>query len=68
MTSASLQGLGAALERQGRKRVWLAKQLGVSRMTLWRWESGAEPIPVERQRQIAELLGEPIEAIFGAAA
>jgi DNA-binding XRE family transcriptional regulator len=50
--------LKAAIEQSGRKRKWLAEQLGVTRMTLHRYEHGEYPIPSEKQDDLRRLLPE----------
>lgn len=49
--------LDAILRRQGRKRVWLALRLGVTRSTVSRWLHGRVPFPVARVPELAEALG-----------
>ena len=46
-----------ALEEQGRKKVWLAQQLGKSKSQLSHWFSGYRPIPEEDEKKALELLG-----------
>jgi predicted transcriptional regulator len=37
----------------------LAAWLGVSRMTIWRWEAGRTPIPAEIARAVSDAATEP---------
>ncbi len=45
----------------------LAEELGVSRMLVSQWKSGAKPCPPEEQARLAELVGlDPLAALVGA--
>lgn len=46
---------------------WLAERVGVDRSLLYRWLIGVRPIPEHRQRQIAALLGMPVEQVVSGA-
>lgn len=48
--------LKRAIEASGRKRKWLAEQLGVSRVTLHRYEHGMQAVPEDRQAVLTELV------------
>jgi ribosome-binding protein aMBF1 (putative translation factor) len=49
----------ATLEAQGRKKAWLAKQLGVSAQMVNHYRARTSPMPAERIRRACELLGLP---------
>lgn len=46
-----------ALADRDRSRSWLARQIGVSRMSMSRWLREEEPMPEDRAKQIADVLG-----------
>lgn len=50
-------GLAQVLERQGRRRDWVAQQLGIDPTTVSRWCLGQRELPPERVPQLAALLG-----------
>jgi transcriptional regulator with XRE-family HTH domain len=43
-----------------------AKELGVSLVSLWRWEAGKHIPPIEKIRELAELYGVPVGRIMKA--
>lgn len=45
-----------ALDEQDRSQAWLARQIGVSRMSMSRWLRGEEPMPEDREKQIVDVL------------
>ena len=45
------------LEVQGRRLIWVAARLGVDASTVSRWRSGERPIPEQRLKQLASVLG-----------
>jgi transcriptional regulator with XRE-family HTH domain len=58
---------------QGAKRVRIAagftlksaaKELGVSVVTLWRWEAGKQTPSIEKIRELAELYGVPVRRLI----
>lgn len=44
----------------------LAHSAGVTRMTLWRWESGFADVPSRRVRPLARALGVGVETVLEA--
>jgi len=58
--------LGAVLDAQGRRLVWVAGQLGVDSSTISRWRSGDRPIPERRRAQLAAILGVDAADLLGA--
>lgn len=48
--------LARTLDRQGRRALWVARQIQVHRNTVSRWVNGREAIPPARVTQLAELL------------
>lgn len=46
-----------ALDEQERSASWLAKKIGVSRMSMSRWLRKTESLPADRADQIADVLG-----------
>lgn len=56
--AAHPNNLKRAIESSGRKRKWLAEQLGVSRVTLHRYEHGMYRVPAEHQETLLRLLPE----------
>jgi hypothetical protein len=44
------------LKRRERSGAWLAKQIGVSRMSMSRWLRKTESLPLDREKQIAAVL------------
>lgn len=63
VTRVATTRLEEVLVAQGRSRVWLSAQLGVSRQVVHRWLKGLEPMPRARAERAAVLLGVPIEEI-----
>jgi transcriptional regulator with XRE-family HTH domain len=62
-----MEKLGEELKQkrlaEGRSRAWVAAELGVSQLTIMRWEYG-ETVPQERFHMgIAEFLGRPVEEV-----
>lgn len=55
MTTSTRFGL--LIEAQGRRKDWIASNLGVSQGTVSRWCSGERVIPPARVRELADLLG-----------
>lgn len=49
--------LARVLEVQGRRLIWVAARLGVDASTVSRWRSGERPIPEQRLKQLASVLG-----------
>jgi hypothetical protein len=52
-----IQAIHKALDEQERSGAWLARQIGVSRMSMSRWLREEEPLPEDREKQIADVLG-----------
>lgn len=48
---------GRLLKSQGRRRDWVAQNLGVTYSAVYRWCSGERVIPPARVRELADLLG-----------
>lgn len=55
--------LGEILESEGRKQVWLADQIGVTRALVSSWCNGLH-VPEDRRPAIAEALGREIADVF----
>lgn len=53
--------LGELLEHQGRKPIWLAGKLGISRHYISKMINNERPIPDEVAERSADLLGVPVE-------
>jgi len=51
-----IKAIHKALEGQERSAAWLARQIGVSRMSMSRWLREDEPLPEDREKQIADVL------------
>ena len=54
------------LEHQGRTATYMARQLGVSTATLYRWRDGSRVAPVAQRARAAEILGVPERLLFWA--
>lgn len=50
----------AEIDRQGRRKDWVARQLGVSAYALWRYETGRSAPPAGWYERAAALLGVPV--------
>lgn len=50
-------------QMQNKTAVELAAALGVDRITVFRWESGSIKLTLDRARQVAAVLGCPIDAL-----
>lgn len=53
----SSTGLARILDEQGRRRMWVARKLGVDPTTVTLWCQGKREIPPARVVELAELLG-----------
>lgn len=54
-----------AIDSSGRKKSWLAKQMGISYSSLWRQLNGSRKLKAEIVAQIALLTGKTPNEIFG---
>jgi transcriptional regulator with XRE-family HTH domain len=67
MTNQSLTSLGpnirAARVAAGVKQAELARRIGVTPTTVWKWENARVVPPLERVAQIAEQLGVTLEGL-----
>lgn len=57
-------GFRRVMQEQGRQVAWLARQLGVSRATLYLWADGIHPAPSREAEQVGRLLGVPAADLF----
>ncbi len=60
----SVDLLRARLDEEGRSLKWLARQMSVSRQTLYLWAWGEKRVPAWRAREIERLLGVPASQLF----
>lgn len=56
--------LETVMEQQGRRGVWLAEQLGISRSRMTHIAKGRRMIDETRAKQAAKLLGVPFSLLF----
>lgn len=56
--------IGEIIEKQGRRRPWVAKEIGVSRTSLRNWELGEAMIPYDKARLLAKVLGVSMEELY----
>ena len=56
--------LERTLHEQGRKKSWLARQLGVSNSTVTKWLKGEARPTDDKKVKISTLLGVPVEELF----
>ena len=59
------ENLKIAIAGSGRKKSWLAKQMGISYSSLWRQLNGSRKLKAETVAQIALLTGKTPNEIFG---
>lgn len=52
------------IERQGRKRTWVAQQIGASAASISNWEKGESMIPYDKARSLAKVLGVKMEDLY----
>lgn len=52
------------IESQGRKRKWVAEQIGVSAHSILNWEKGEAMIPYDKARSLAKVLGVKMEDLY----
>lgn len=60
-----IENLKKAIDSSGRKKNWLAKQMGISYSSLWRQLNGSRKLKAETVAQIASLTGKTPNEIFG---
>lgn len=64
MSTRNSTPLAKALDEDGRRQDWLARQLGVDRFQMSRWVRGVH-VPVEPTRvEIARVLGRTVDELF----
>lgn len=59
------ENLKKAIDSSGRKKSWLAKQMGISYSSLWRQLNGSRKLKADTVAQIALLTGKTPNEIFG---
>ena len=59
------ENLRKAIDSSGRKKIWLAKQMGISYASLWRQLNGSRKLKAETVAQIALLTGKTPNESFG---
>lgn len=64
MTSKSSTRLQDVLDEQFRSKAGLARAMGVTRQMVQQWAARERPVPAQRRKQIALLLGVPEEELF----
>ncbi|MBQ7674303.1 MAG: hypothetical protein IJT36_07310 [Alphaproteobacteria bacterium] len=57
--------LKKAIDSSGRKKTWLAEQMGISYSALWRQLNGSRKLKADTVAQIAFLTGRTPNEIFG---
>lgn len=57
--STQLRAIFERLEERGTPRAWLARQIGISRSRLWKYENGINPTPAWVVQQACVILGIP---------
>lgn len=60
----ALTGLRAVMKEQGRFMGWLAREIGVSRVSLYDWANGKTAVPARVAEQVSTLLGVPAADLF----
>lgn len=58
--------LAEVLQRQGRRRDWLAAQLGVDKSTVTKWCKGERTPGPEHRSRVAQVLDVPEDEVFPA--
>jgi hypothetical protein len=61
---ATLRPLFAQLDREGRRRTWLAERLEIPKTRLWMYEHGEARIPMSLIERISNVLGVAVEDVF----
>lgn len=56
--------LEKVLESQGRRKKWLADELGVSSQTIWNWCKGNTKPPYDKMLHMVEVLGVAPEELY----
>lgn len=56
--------LKRAIEDQGRRQVWVAKQIGVDPQRLHRWVQGQGQVPDKYKVKLSKLLKVPVQKLF----
>ena len=59
------ENLKKAITDSGRKKSWIAKQIGISYSSLWRQLNGSRTLKAETVAQIALLTGKTPNEIYG---
>lgn len=62
-TTAPVTRLGEILVNEGRTAAWLARQIGISRSTIYQHVKGLH-VPDDRRKLIAEALGRSVADVF----
>lgn len=55
--SLTKDSLRAAIDASGYKRGFIAQKMGISRMKLWKWETGASEPSISESIRLEEILG-----------
>lgn len=59
------ENLKKAIDSSGRKKSWIAKEIGISYSSLWRQLNGSRKLKAETVAQIASITGTTPNKIFG---
>ena len=59
------ENLKKAIASSGRKKSWIAKEIGISYSSLWRQLNGSRHLKAETVAQIASLTGKTPNEIYG---
>lgn len=59
------ENLKKAIDNSGRKKCWIAKEIGISYSSLWRQLNGSRNLKAEIVAQIASLTGKTPNEIYG---
>ncbi len=65
LTAKRAGSIRRVMREQGRQMTWLARQVGVSRSTLYAWEDGSSAVPLRAAETVESLLGVPAAELFG---
>jgi transcriptional regulator with XRE-family HTH domain len=52
------------IDSQGRKKSWVAEQIGVSVTSINNWDKGEAMIPYDKARKLAQVLGVTMEELY----